>query len=44
MVDQLAHNPIAEGEQLGKTDNNKNPFASIWYKFLLIMLCVTIRK
>ncbi len=42
MADQLAHNPIAEGEQLGKTDNNKNPFASIWYKFLLIMLCVTI--
>ncbi len=43
MVDQLAHNPIDKGEQLGKTDNNKNSFARIWYKFLLIMLCVTIR-
>ncbi len=44
MAYQLAHNPIAEGEQLGKPDKIKNPFASIWHKFLLVMLYVTIRK
>ncbi len=39
MVDQLAYNPIAEGELLRWNDTNSKPFASILYKFLLVMLC-----
>ncbi len=44
MVDQLAYNPIAEGELLRWNDTNNNPFAGILYKFLTAMLCVAVRK
>ncbi len=43
MVDQKAHNPIAEGE-LGWNDKNRKPIASILCKFLLVMLFAAVRK
>ncbi len=36
---RLANNPIAKGELLRWNDTNRKPFASILYKFLLVMLC-----
>ncbi len=44
MEDQLAYNPIAEGKCLRWSDTNRKPFASILYKFLLVMLCAAVRK
>ncbi len=44
MDDQLAQNPIAEGKFLKWNDTNRKPFASILYKFLLVMLCAAVRK
>ncbi len=44
MEDQLAQNPIAEGKFLKWKDTNRKPFASILYKFLLVMLCAAVRK
>ncbi len=43
-VDQLANNPVAKGELLRWNDTNRKPFASILYKFLLVMLCAAVRK
>ncbi len=43
-VDQLANNPIGKGELLWWNDTNRKPFASILYKFLLVMLCAAVRK
>ncbi len=43
-VDQLANNPIAKGELLNRNDTNGKPFASILYKFLLVMLCAAAHK
>ncbi len=42
--DQLAYNPIAIGKFLRWNDTNRKPFASILYKFLLVMLCAAVRK
>ncbi len=44
MEDQLAQNPIAKGKFLKWNDTNRKPFASILYKFLLVMLCAAVRK
>ncbi len=44
MEDQLTYNPIAEGKFLRWNDTNRKPFASILYKFLLVMLCAAVRK
>ncbi len=44
MVDQLAYEPIAEGELLRGNDTNKKTFASILYRFFLVMLCAAIRQ
>ncbi len=44
MDDQLAYNPIAEGKFLRWNDTNRKPFASILYKFLLVVLCAAVRK
>ncbi len=41
---QLANNPIAKGELLRWKDTNRKPFASILYKFLLVMFCAAVRK
>ncbi len=43
-VDQLGNNPIGKGELLRWNDTNKKTFASILYKFLLVMLCAAVRK
>ncbi len=43
-VDQLIDNPIAKGELLKWNDTNRKPFASILYKFLLMMLCAAVHK
>ncbi len=43
-VDQLAYNPIAKGKLQGWKDLNRKPFASILYKFLLVMLCADACK
>ncbi len=43
-VDQWANNPIAKGKLLRGNDTNRKPFASILYKFLLVMLCAAVRK
>ncbi len=43
-VDQLGNNPIAKGELLRWNDTNRKPFASILYKFLVVMLCAAVRK
>ncbi len=43
LVDQKAHNPIAE-EELGWNDTNRKPIASILYKILLVMLWAAVRK
>ncbi len=42
-VDQLANNPFAKGELFNWNDTNSKPFASILYKFLLVMLCAAVR-
>ncbi len=42
--DQLAYNPIAEGKFLRWNDTNRKAFASILYKFFLVMLCAAVRK
>ncbi len=44
MEDQLAYNPIAEWKFLKWNDTNRKPFASILYKFLLVMLCAAAHK
>ncbi len=44
MDDQLAYNPIAEGKFLRWNDTNRKSFASILYKFLLVMVCAAVRK
>ncbi len=44
MEDQLTYNPIAEGKFLKWNDTNRKSFASIFYKFLLVMLCAAVRK
>ncbi len=44
MEDQLVYNPIAEGKFLRWNDTNRKLFASILYKFLLVMLCAAVRK
>ncbi len=43
-ADQLGNNPIAKGELLRWNDTKRKPFASILYKFLLVMLCAAVRK
>ncbi len=43
-VDQVAYNAIAKGELLRWNDTNWKPFASILYKFILVMLCAAVCK
>ncbi len=41
--DQLANSPVG-GELLRWNDTNREPFAGILYKFLLVMLCTVVHK
>ncbi len=43
-VDQLANNPITKAELRRCNDTNRKPFASILYKFLIVMPCAAVRK
>ncbi len=43
-VDQLAYNPIDKEELLRRNSTNRKPFASILYKFWLVMACAAVRK
>ncbi len=43
MVEQLASNAMGKEELFRQNDINRMSFASIWYEFLHVMLCVTVR-
>ncbi len=42
MEDQLAYNPITQGELLLWSDTNRKPFASILFKFFCVMLSAAL--
>ncbi len=44
MGDDLAYNPIAEGQLLRWNDTNRKAFTSNLYKSLLVMLCAAVCK